>query len=289
MPNNEEEETTSLYYRHDYCDADKRIESADDDNLCWSAASANQLWATNWGRLRGIDDEESLLHQVYQQSFPNEAGHNYPSLQWFLEGKGYLTLRQDITTPEDGSAPVVMFSRVPGGFYKDVLRYKNDWATRNIKRLSLLKNHRRLYECVAYLKAGYAVNVNFSRYDPSNGDRQGGHAITLWGIRYSNTYFPNDVRYIKSIIVTDSDDYQDRPSPYHSYSYIEQRNGKGCYEIPVQWNSCQIMGAQYHGAWVLGAGFVGSYDSVLVDSVILAPKPTVYPTPEYEPQTVDNV
>lgn len=294
MPNNEEE-STSLYYRSDFYDADKTLETHDDDNLCWSAASSNQLWAAYWGRLNGISDEEDLLFDVYQPNFPNVGGHNYPSLQWFLEGKGYLTLRADIVESEDESEENgVVFSRAPGGFYKDVLRYKNDWATRNIRRLSLMGNHRRLYECVAHIRAGYTVNVNIRGFDQNTGDSVwGGHAITLWGMRYSNKYPGNDVRHIKSIVVSDSDDYQNRPTPYHNCPYVERNGGRGCFEISVQWQSDRIAAGRRRGAWVLGSEYAGggagySFDIVLMDSVILSPKPEPYPVPSYESSPIEE-
>ena len=283
MPN--DEETTSIYRRQDYYDADKTLETDGDDELCWAASSSNQLWATKWGRLGNLTDEESVLFKVYQPNFPNAGGNNYPSLQWFLEGKGYQTLTKEIIEETEESSGAVFFSRIPGGFYKDVLRNKNDWATRNLKRMTLLGNHRRLYECAAYLKIGYAVNVNARRFDQYDGSTYGGHAITLWGYRYSNKYPSNDVRHIKSIIVTDSDDYQNRATPYHNCPYLENANGRGLFEISVRWESNRIAAGRRRGAWVLGpeysGGVVGAVDMVLMDSVIIAGKPEPYDTPEF--------
>ena len=281
------QETTSVYYRSDYCDADKSLETDTDDELCWAASSSNQLWATYWGRLGGLQDEEEVLNDVYQPNFPNAGGHNYPSLRWFLEGKGYQTLKVNVIEPTETSAGAVVFSRVPGGFYKKVLKFKNDWADRYLRRLNLFGSYHSLYHCVSYLKLGNSVNVNlrgFNQYDGSVA--RGGHALTLWGYRHSDKYPENDVRHIKSIIVSDSDDYQNRPTPYHNCQYLVQSGGRAIFEIPVTWKSSCLAIGRPRGAWVLGPEYAGggpgySYDVILTEAVILTPKPSPYLSPEF--------
>lgn len=281
-------ETTSTYLRRPYFDADKRLADPTDDDLCWAGAASNQLWATQWGRLGNVDDEEALLHEVYQPNFPAAGGHNYPALQWFLEGKGYRTILTEIVEASlENPYGSVSFSRIPGGWYKSILRDKNDWATRNIKLLQLQGTRKTLLECVAYLKQGAAVNVNLRRYNQVTGEGEGGHAITMWGIVYSNSYPENDPRYVKAIVVSDSDDYQNRPQPYHSCPYVEQTSERAVFAIPVTWQGCRLARGRQRGCWVLGPEYNGGgaysvVQAVLVDATVILPKPEVYGTPTYE-------
>lgn len=273
-------ETTSTYLRRPYFDADKRLGDPTDDDLCWAAAASNQLWAAQWGRLANVDDEESLLFDFYQPNFPAAGGHNYPALRWFLEGKGYRTLVVQELADEESWKGVV-FSRIPGGWYQSTLRNKNDWATRNIKLLQLQGTRKTLLECVAYLKQGAAVNVNLRAYNQNTGEGYGGHAITLWGIVYSNSYPENDPRYVKAIVVSDSDDYQGRAQPFHACPYVEQTPERAVFAIPVTWHGCRFARARQRGCWVLDAAYSGggqfaATQAVLTDAVVILPKPDVY-------------
>lgn len=295
-------EATTVYYRDDYADADKTLAEDSDDQHCWACSASNELWAARWGKLNNIVDEQKLYEEVYGPNFVNAGGHNYPALQWFLEGKGYQTLKREVAdgTEEDGSG--VKISRIPGGWYKDVLKYKNDWATRNIRTIFLQSNHRCLYECLAYLKAGYSVNINFMGWNQYSGEvARGGHAITMWGARTSNKYESNDVRHIRSVIVTDSDDYQYKGDPPNICPYLEFASERAIFEVPVRWRSCCYgWCGRLRGGWEMSDCYVaangdpylsGTYHSIAVlatQAVVLTPKPAGYGTPSFDRGTEED-
>ncbi|MDR2014889.1 MAG: PEP-CTERM sorting domain-containing protein [Azoarcus sp.] len=153
-----------------------------DTNLCWAAAAANMLAYTGWGNVNGFKTEDDIF-SYYRNSFTDMGGDPDFALEWFAKGSytpiGWNEWAQPTTADAGNFWPN---ANISFGY----IEY-SDWSSKDL--------------LLPYLQDGYAVALTIGLYD-EDGERTGGHAVTVWGATYDNNYGK-----LMSLLVSDSDNH----------------------------------------------------------------------------------
>ena len=167
-----------------YIDAEK---TAVDSTLCWAATAANTLYYTGWltSNLKNEDD----VFNVFRNSFVQVGGgKTHYGYEWFLNGS---------YSAEAGNDQVIS----SGGFFSSAIDSSSFYSFNS----ECIGNSNVIQSMVDELKKGNGVAIGYGVYD-SLGNRQYGHAVTLWGYTCNTSVSSGSCDYYKGIVVTDSDD-----------------------------------------------------------------------------------
>ena len=192
----------------------------DDSLMCWAVSAANVIaW---WQEQNNIQSENWYstipqgkdIHQTFVVHFANDGANPASAFQWWINGStANLKRRADLDdnaswTSIDGKTYYPNFF-YNGGFLTDA--YYTSTPFYNIAAdpvtiadtklatngQSITLQHRAIVEA---LKSGYALSLEVNLNDSSVGE----HAITLWGVEYTEAA-NGDITLTKAYI-TDSDD-----------------------------------------------------------------------------------
>ncbi len=174
----------------DFIDAEK--ERVNDTLLCWAASTSNILQYTGWLDQVGDYDEDDLF-DTFVSSFTDGGGNALYGVPWFFDGH-YQP--QGIGA---GWAQVKDYG-VSGGLLPsyDALEFLEEF------NLGTEGDFDELATVFDRLEAGYGTSLGLAWLD-ADGNRDSGHAITLWGYIVDEDYAETDKAYYQALIVSDSD------------------------------------------------------------------------------------
>ena len=178
------------YYiqNEDIIDAEKCTSITQDDMMCWAATASNMLYYTGWLLQDTTNEDEVFTVFVdnfrYGKLYGGKA--NY-AVEWYFTGS---------YTPTNWSEWDKPYANT--GEYFNNITLSNYLYTKDATASNFTL-------AVDKLQDGYAIGLSFGYYTAS-GTRNGGHAITLWGMTYDTSLSVTDPNYYTGIIVTDSDD-----------------------------------------------------------------------------------
>lgn len=206
----------------------------DDSQMCWAVSAANVIaWWQEQNSIKSEYDFSTIpqgkdIHQTFVVHFANDGANPASAFQWWINGSTEnLKRRADYDdnaswTSIDGNTyyPNFFYS---GGFltnayYTSTPFYNIAADPVTIADTKLATNGESITlqsrAIVEALKSGYALSLEVN----TNIGTTGEHAITLWGVEYTEA--PNGDINLTKAYITDSDD---------SYSGIvaAQVNGKG--------------------------------------------------------------
>lgn len=212
----------------------------DDSLMCWAVSAANVIaWWQEQNSIKSEYDYSTIpqgkdIHQTFVAVFNNVGGNPAQAFQWWINGTqggtiDYLPQRTDFPDDDESSWTSIDGSTYyPGNFYSggfltnayytstpfyniaaDPVTIANTKLATNGQSITL--QHRAIVEA---LKSGYALSLEVNTEDGTVGE----HAITLWGVEYTEAA-NGDITLTKAYI-TDSDDYYDG-------IVAAQVNGKG--------------------------------------------------------------
>ena len=174
----------------DFIDAEKTNMPNDGDNeLCWAATTSNILHYTGWGKKAGFNSTDDLL-DMFRDSFTDMPGNAFYGLEWFFDGT-YNPKKWD------GWAQVKDY----GNSGKYFAKYASDRVTDCIY---IDHNHANFKSVTDALENGSGVGITLGWIN-DDGERNGGHVITVWGYICDKDFSENDIEYYKSLIISDSD------------------------------------------------------------------------------------
>ena len=176
--------STSFISNLEPFDAEKT--GSGDSNICWAGTSANMLAYSGWGDANGFQTEDDIFN-YFRANFDNGGSNAHPANEWFITGD--YNESSSWAQPTDPNT---------GGFYPDV-NYEDVSGWLGVDSASSLTT------ALDQLKEGAAVGLGLGWYRTPY-FREGGHAITLWGIVYDTSRSPTANNYYVSLLVSDSDD-----------------------------------------------------------------------------------
>ncbi len=172
-------------------DANKSWEN--DTYMCWAAAASNILDWTRWDT--AALNNETLVFQYFVDHWTDQGSLPFFGWNWWFDG----TLPLSGTNWSEWSQV-----DVPGG---------NFWPGANFGDLHYLETSGNfLSDADSFLHSGYGVTLGIYKTD-------GGHALTLWGLEYTDGL---GGRQYNGIYVTDSDDRKTGEF-YYAVSWINDR------------------------------------------------------------------
>ena len=157
-----------------------------DTELCWAASSSNILHYTGWGNKAGFADEDAMF-DMFATRFDDVPGRADIALKWFFNGRNKMQETDGWAHQDDGE-------------YGTFKGYLSDYAFEAQTETFDLEDQKDNMVLVAErLNAGYGVAL-YTGYHDADGERDGGHGLTLWGyIRAADGTFTH-------LIFADSDD-----------------------------------------------------------------------------------
>lgn len=197
----------------------------DDSLMCWAVSAANVIaW---WQEQNNIKSENWYstipqgkdVHQIFVAVCDNDGANPASAFQWWIDGSTQnLPNRTNFPADDESSWTSIDGSTYyPGNFYSggfltdayytstpfyniaaDPVTIANTKLTTNGN--STTRQSRAIVEA---LEAGYALSLEVNTEDGTVGE----HAITLWGVEYTEAA-NGDITLTKAYI-TDSDDYYD--------------------------------------------------------------------------------
>lgn len=174
----------------DFIDAEKTNMPNDGDNeLCWAATTSNMLHYTGWGEKAGFNSTDDLL-DLFRDSFTDIPGNALFGIEWFFNGT-----YQPQTW--NGWAKAKDFGN-SGRYFE---QYASDRVTDYIY---IDHNHANIKSLTDALENGSGVGISVGWIN-DDGERNGGHAITVWGYICDKDFSEKDIEYYKSLIISDSD------------------------------------------------------------------------------------
>ena len=174
----------------DFIDAEKTNMPNDGDNeLCWAAATSNIIHYTGWGEKAGFNSTDDLF-DMFRDSFTDMPGNAFYGLEWFFNGT-YNPKKWD------GWAQVKDY----GNSGKYFAKYASDCVTDCIY---IDHNHANIKSVTDALENGSGVGITVGWIN-DDGERNGGHVITVWGYICDKDFSEKDIEYYKSLIISDSD------------------------------------------------------------------------------------
>lgn len=197
----------------------------DDGNMCWAASAANVIaW---WQEQNNVTSEYTEMgrtipqredvYQTFVGVFENVGGNPAPAFQWWVDGTAVPGTRT-VFGDEGGPAWTGIDGKTyyPDFYYSGGLLTNSNYTSTPFYSISddnpvtiadtkLATNgenvrlqHKKIVEALA---SGYALSLEVNTNDGAVGE----HAITLWGVEYTEAA-NGDITLTKAYI-TDSDDY----------------------------------------------------------------------------------
>ncbi|MBQ6704911.1 MAG: PEP-CTERM sorting domain-containing protein [Opitutales bacterium] len=194
----------------------------DDGNMCWAASAANVIaW---WQEQNNVTSEYTDMgrtipqgkdvYQTFVGVFENVGGNPAPAFRWWVDGSAVPGTRT-VFGDEGGSAWTGIYGETyyPDFYYSGGLLTSSNYTSTPFYSISDSDNPVTIANSsssnltvqnkaiVDALSSGYALSLEVSTNDGS----LPGHAITLWGVEYTEAA-NGDITLTKAYI-TDSDDY----------------------------------------------------------------------------------
>ncbi len=197
----------------------------DDSLMCWAVSAANVIaW---WQEQNNIQSENWYstipqgkdVHQTFVAVFDNVGGNPAQAFQWWINGTkngsiDYLPNRTSFDDNDTSSwTSIDGNTYYPGPFYDGGFLTSTQYtstpfyniaadpvtiANTKLATNSTASQNRAIVEA---LESGYALSLEVN----TNGGTVGEHAITLWGVEYTEA--DNGVITLTKAYITDSDDY----------------------------------------------------------------------------------
>lgn len=198
----------------------------DDSLMCWAVSAANVIaWWQEQNSIKSEYDYSTIpqgkdIHQTFVAVFNNVGGNPAQAFQWWINGTqggtiDYLPQRTNFPDDDESSwTSIDGKTYYPGNYYDggfltnayytstpfyniaaDPVTIANTKLATNGQSITL--QHRAIVEA---LKSGYALSLEVNTNDGTVGE----HAITLWGVEYTEAA-NGDITLTKAYI-TDSDD-----------------------------------------------------------------------------------
>ena len=193
----------------------------DDSLMCWAVSASNVIaW---WQEQNNVKSEYSYstipqgkdIHQTFVAVFDNDGGNPAPAFQWWINGNTQYLPDRTVFPGDDKSSwtSIDGVTYHPGWFYNggfltdpyytstpfySISDSDNPVTIANSSSGTLTVQNRAIVDA---LSSGYALSLEVSTNDGS----LPGHAITLWGVEYTEAA-NGDITLTKAYI-TDSDDY----------------------------------------------------------------------------------
>lgn len=178
----------------DFIDAEKKLTWDDnDDYLCWAASGANMLHYTGWAKKAnmGFDSPDDIL-DIYEQNFTDDGSRTYSGFEWFFDGfysaQGRESFSQAVNYGQSG------------GFLKN---YASSSQSDEYAQVDLVN---RFYKDYKLLHEGYGFGMTIAWVDHYSGTFDSSHAVTLWGYICDRDFSDRDAKFLKALIISDSDD-----------------------------------------------------------------------------------
>ena len=186
----------------DFIDAEKVSQPQDnDDLLCWAASTSNMLHYTGWAAAaaqeqpglsaayHGLQTTDDVF-DLFVDSFTDEASNPLYGTEWFFNAVS------SVQSLEDWSQ--VLDYGVSGG-------YLPDYSAWNVLRhIPVSYDHTRINQAMDSLRSGSGLAITLGWLN-ADGERDGGHSITVWGYIWDEDYQRDELRYYQALIVADSD------------------------------------------------------------------------------------
>lgn len=194
----------------------------DDGNMCWAVSASNVIaW---WQEQNNVKSEYWYnpipqgkdIHQTFVAVFENVGGNPAPAFQWWINGDTkaevpYLPKKTEFPDDDESSwTSIDGATYYPGPFFNGGLLTSSNYTSTPFYSISdnpvtiansssgtLTVQNRAIVDA---LSSGYALSLEVSTNDGS----LPGHAITLWGVEYTEAA-NGDITLTKAYI-TDSDD-----------------------------------------------------------------------------------
>lgn len=195
----------------------------DDSLMCWAVSASNVIaWWQEQNKVKSENWYSTIpqgkdIHQTFVVVFENDGGNPAPAFQWWINGNTqYLPTRTDFSGDDKSSwTSIDGVTYYPGWFYNGGFLTSSDYTSTPLYSISdnpvtiadtkLVTNgnnvklqHKKIVEALA---SGYALSLEVNTNDGTVGE----HAITLWGVEYTEAA-NGDITLTKAYI-TDSDDY----------------------------------------------------------------------------------
>ena len=191
----------------------------DDSLMCWAVSASNVIaW---WQKQNNVKSENWYstipqgkdIHQTFVAVFENDGGNPASAFQWWINGNTQnLPARTDFPDDDKSSwTSIDGATYYPGPFHDGGFLTSTDYTSTPFYSISdnpvtiansssgdLTVQNRAIVDA---LSSGYALSLEVSTNDGS----LPGHAITLWGVEYTEAA-NGDITLTKAYI-TDSDDY----------------------------------------------------------------------------------
>lgn len=169
-----------------------------DIDHCWAKASANMLAYAGWGNVNGFQDEDDIA-DYFKNNFTDVGGSTFFGNEWYISGHYQPKVNgwQGWAMPKAGSTG--------GGLFPNVA-YSSYSGTEGIAAPVSITS------ALEKLKEGTAVGLSVD-WTNNLGVRQGGHAVTVWGMVYDTAYLSRSNQYYVSLLMTDSDDSNNDSAP----------------------------------------------------------------------------
>lgn len=197
----------------------------DDSLMCWAVSAANVIaW---WQEQNNIQSENWYstipqgkdVHQTFVAVFDNDGANPASAFQWWINGS-IQNLPQRTNFPDDDESSWTSIdgnTYYPGPFYDGGFLTSTQYTSTPFYNIaadpvtiadtklatngeSITLQSRAIVEA---LESGYALSLEVTTGTGTTGE----HAITLWGVEYTEDS-NGDIKLTKAYI-TDSDDYYD--------------------------------------------------------------------------------
>ena len=151
-----------------------------ESEFCWAAAASNVLWYTGWaGQVKDnvkarFTSEDDVL-DMFVNRFSNGGSLEDHAIRWFFNGyyEPYYE-NSDVAKPLEGSGKPA---------YREFTGFLKDYAADSVMKTYDIRRFQRpqyIRDALADLRAGAGITVGIG-WIGTNGERVGGHAVTLWG------------------------------------------------------------------------------------------------------------
>ena len=180
----------------DFIDAEKTAVSNDGDNeLCWAAAAANTIHYTGWDQTADADSFKTPddLLDLFRNEFDDAPGNTLFGFEWFFNGT---------YQPQSWPSWAHVRSFGSSGGY-----FTNYSSVSVSEYISTYDSHKKLNDVLDRLERGCGIGISLDWVN-NNGERQGGHAITLWGYICDRDFPDSNAEHYTALIVSDSDSDQ---------------------------------------------------------------------------------
>ncbi len=178
-----------------WADAEKSPASAEDDLMCWAAASANILEWTGWGQMGSYEDADEIF-KYFQDHWTDAGGLMQYGWNWWFDG---ANPSQKWTGWSHVDSP-------GGGFAEGTHDFQDYFYRTSADGLAMSAIDE-------YLHSGLGVGIILTKPGRS-------HAVTSWGYEHDGSEYVG-------VWITDSDDSRGSTDPPYLLQYVAVTEADG--------------------------------------------------------------